>query len=129
MTTPHRLDPDGSVSAFLVERYVPPTAVENLAAAMPAAARLGALGVAAGSGPALKVQYVLSAYLPAEDMCFCVFRAATAGAVRALNQEADLGFDRITPAVLLYPTGQQLTSRNNQAGIPAAEADLCWGPD
>lgn len=107
MTTPHGRDPDGSVSAFLVERYVPPTAVENLAAAMPGAARLGALGVAAESGPALKVQYVLSAYLPAEDMCFCVFRAATADAVRALNQEADLGFDRITPAVLLYPASSQ----------------------
>jgi hypothetical protein len=129
MTTPHHRDPDGSVSAFLVERYVPPTAVENLAAAITGAARLGALGVAAESGPAVRVQYLLSAYLPAEDMCFCVFRAATARAVRALNQVADLGFDRITPAVLLYPTSQQLTSRSNQIGITADEADPCRGPD
>jgi hypothetical protein len=129
MTTSHRRDPDGSVSAFLVERYVPHAAVEPLAAAIPRAAQLGALGVAAESGPALKVQYLLSAYLPAEDMCFCVFRAATAGAVRALNQEADLGFDRITPAVLLYPASQQLTNLQNQTGRTGARADPCWGAD
>jgi hypothetical protein len=106
MTTPqhHDPDPDGLVSAFLVERYVPPAAVEKLAAAIPHAAQLGMLSAEPGSGR-LQVQYLLSAYLPAEDMCLCLFRAATAGAVRALNHEADLGFDRITPAVLLYPTG------------------------
>ena len=103
MTTPHHHDTDGSVSAFLVERYLPQTAVENLAAAIPRAAHLGMLRAEPGR-VAVKVQYLLSAYLPSEDICFCLFRAATAGAVLALNQEADLSLDRITPAVLLYPT-------------------------
>jgi hypothetical protein len=129
MTAPHHHDPDGSVSLFLVERYVPSSATESFAAAIPRAAQLGALGVEAESGPALKVQYLLSAYLPAEDMCFCLFQAATAADVLDLNQEADLPLDRITAAVLLYPTSPHLTSLKNQIDTAAAEADPCWGPD
>jgi hypothetical protein len=49
------------------------------------------------------VQYLHSAYLPAEDTCFCLFRAATAEAVRALNDEASFALDRIAAAVQLYP--------------------------
>jgi hypothetical protein len=101
MTTACPCDPlHGSV--FMVERYVPPSAVESLAAAIPRAARLGSLR--ARSGSALSPQYLLSAYLPAEDTCFCLFRAATADAVRGLNHEAELPLDRITAAVLFYPT-------------------------
>jgi Protein of unknown function (DUF4242) len=102
MTKPRLGDPNRGGSAFLVERYVPPSAADSLARAIPLAARLCTLG--AESGPAHRVQYLLSAYLPAEDTCFCVFRAATADAVRALNHEADLPVDRITAAILLYPT-------------------------
>ena len=68
------------------------------------AAQLCALS--AESGSADEVQYLHSAYLPAEDTCFCLFRAATAEAVRALNDEASFALDRITGAVQLYPTGQ-----------------------
>jgi hypothetical protein len=102
MTTARPGDPERSGSVFLVERYVPPSAAESLAAAIPRAARLSAFH--AESGAALSVQYLLSAYLPAEDTCFCLFRAATADAVRALNHEAELPFDRITAAVMFYPT-------------------------
>jgi hypothetical protein len=49
------------------------------------------------------VQYLHSAYLPAEDTCFCLFRAATAEAVRALNDAASFALDRIAVAVQLYP--------------------------
>jgi Protein of unknown function (DUF4242) len=95
--------PERSGSVFLAERYVPPSAAASLAAAIPRAARLGTLRAEPGS--ALGVQYLLSAYLPAEDTCFCLFRAATADAVRALNHEAELPLDRVTAAVLLYPPG------------------------
>jgi hypothetical protein len=107
MTTARHRDPDGSVSAFLVERYLSPTAAENLVAAIPRAAELGALR--AESGSAVGVQYLVSAYLPTEDICFCLVRARTADAVRALNDEVDLPLDRITAAVLLYPTGTRPT--------------------
>jgi hypothetical protein len=101
MTTPRVRDPDGPSSVFLVERYLPAAAAENLASSVARAARLCALS--AESGAASEVQYLHSAYLPAEDTCFCLFRAATAEAVRALNDEASFALDRIAAAVQLYP--------------------------
>ena len=89
---------------FLVERYLPPAAAGNLASSVARAAQLCALS--AESGSACEVQYLHSAYLPTEDTCFCLFRAATAEIVRALNEEADFALDRITAAVQLYPISQ-----------------------
>jgi Protein of unknown function (DUF4242) len=101
MITLRPRDPDGPRSMFLVERYLPAVAAGNLAPSVARAARLCALS--AESGSASKVQYLHSAYLAAEDTCFCLFRAATAEAVRALNDEASFALDRITAAVQLYP--------------------------
>ena len=102
MTTgPLRHDTDGLYPAFLVERYLSPTAADSLPGSVSRAARLCA--PSAGAGSASEVRYLLSAYLAGEDTCSCVFQAATADAVRALNDEADFAFDRITAAVLLYP--------------------------
>ena len=101
MTTPRRRDPDSPSSVFLVERYLPAAAAGNLAASVARAAQLCVLS--AGSGSASRVQYLHSVYLPAEDTCFCLFRAATAEAVRALNDEASFALDRIAAAVQLYP--------------------------
>ena len=101
MTTPRVRDPDGPSSVFLVERYLPAAAAESLPSSVARAAQLCALS-AEPDAPS-KVQYLHSAYLPAEDTCFCLFRAATAEAVRALNEEAGFAFDRIAAAVQLYP--------------------------
>lgn len=104
MSTPRVRDPDGPSSVFLVERYLPAAAAVNLASSVARAAQLCVLS--AESGAAAKVQYLHSAYLPAEDTCFCLFRAATAEAVRALNEEASFALDRIAVAVQLYPVTQ-----------------------
>jgi hypothetical protein len=101
MTTLRRRDPDGSSSVFLVERYLPAAAAESLASLVARAAQLCALS--AESASASRVQYLHSVYLPAEDTCFCLFRAATAEAVGALNDEASFALDRIAAAVQLYP--------------------------
>ena len=103
MITPRLPDPDGNSPAFLVERYLPPTAAQSLAASVSRAAQLCTLS--AESGAASAVRYLNSAYLPTEDTCFCLFRAVTADAVRALNDEAGFALDRITAAVLLYQAG------------------------
>ena len=42
----------------------------------------------------LVARHLQSAYLPAEDTGFCLVRAATAGAVRALNDECSFALDR-----------------------------------
>jgi hypothetical protein len=101
MTTLRPRDPDGPSSVFLVERYLPAAAAGNLASSVARAAQLCALS--AESGSASRVRYLHSVYLPAEDTCFCLFRAATAEAVRALNDEASFALDRISAAVQLYP--------------------------
>ena len=104
MTTRRLRDPDASSPVFLVERYLPPAAAKNLAASVGRLAQLCALS--AESGAASEVQYLLSAYLPTEDTCFCLFRATAADIVRALNDKADFGLDRITAGVRLYPASQ-----------------------
>jgi hypothetical protein len=101
MTTLRPREPNGPSSVFLVERYLPAAAAGSLASSVARVARLCALSAEPGS--ASKVQYLHSAYLPAEDTCFCLFRAATAEAVRALNDEASFALDRIAAAVQLYP--------------------------
>ena len=84
---------------FLVERYLSAAAAENLASSVARAAQLCALS--GESGSASKVQYLHSAYLPAEDTCFCLFLAASSGAVRVMNDEAQFALDRIIDAILL----------------------------
>jgi hypothetical protein len=71
---------------FLVERYLPAAAAGNLASSVARAAQLCALS--AQSGPASKVH---------------LFRAATAEAVPALDDEASFALDRIAVAVQVYP--------------------------
>lgn len=85
---------------FLVERYLSPTAAEQLLASVGRTARLCERSVQSDS----PIEYLHSAYLPSEETCFCLFRASTADAVRSLNVEAGFAFERITPGRLLFPT-------------------------
>lgn len=97
MLPPQSADPTSS--AFLVERYLPATAADGLAASVARVASLCTDQDGIGTG----VQYLHSAYLPSEDTCFCVFRAASADDVRRVNGDASFAFDRITDAVVLLP--------------------------
>jgi hypothetical protein len=96
MTSPGALDPDWTV--FLVERYLPPTAADGLPVSVARAARLCTDSGRSG----IEVEYLSSVYLPTEDTCFCLFRAPSSNAVRAVNTKADFALDRITNAVLLF---------------------------
>jgi hypothetical protein len=93
MTQPQQPPHGDALSAFLVERYLSPAAAVDLAASTSRMARLCADG---------EVRYLYSAYLPAEDTCFCLFQAPSAGAVRAVNQQAHFDFDRLIDAVVLH---------------------------
>jgi Protein of unknown function (DUF4242) len=97
MTSPPSFE--GPASAFLVERYLPATEVDGLADSVARVARLCADPARAGVG----VEYLHSAYLPTEDTCFCLFRAPSSDAVRAVNNEGHFALDRITDAVLHFP--------------------------
>ena len=98
-----RHDPDASTTTFLVERYLAPGDAGELPASVARVARLCAAGRLAG----VDIQYLHSAYLPTEDTCFCVFRAPSPDAVRAVNTEGDFALDRITDAIVLFPRGLQ----------------------
>ena|ERR1022692_2981881 len=93
---------DGSASAFLVERYLPVSAVDDLATSVAHVARI----CAEQGGGGTAIRYLQSMYLPAEDTCFCVFQALSSDAVRAVNDAGHFPLDRITEAVLLHPRRQ-----------------------
>ncbi|MDQ6658647.1 MAG: DUF4242 domain-containing protein [Actinomycetota bacterium] len=98
MTSPQPDRRDGQARAFLVERYLSAAAAEELAASTARIARL-----CADSGPTdSAVRYLFSAYLPTEEICFCLFQAPSADAVRALNRRARFALDRVTDAALVY---------------------------
>ena len=100
MTTEPASDVDGST--FLVERYLPSSAADGLPAAVARVALLCAeqsQNSPAGAG----VQYLQSAYLPAEDTCFCLFQGPSADAIREVNDRGEFALDRITDAVLMLP--------------------------
>src|ERR1700729_2574417 len=97
-----RPPPNGPSPVFLVERYLPAAAAGNLADSVGRTAQRCTLAAESRSGEG--VRYLYSAYMPAEDTCFCLFQGATADAVRALNEEAGFALDRITAADLLYPS-------------------------
>ena len=96
MISPQAVHRDGPQRAFLVERYLSPAAAHELARWT---TRTAALCVGR-EHPDADVQYLYSAYLPTEDTCFCLFRASSVDAVRAVNVEADFALDRITDAEL-----------------------------
>jgi Protein of unknown function (DUF4242) len=97
MTWPQSLDHEEPESAFLVERYLSPAAATDLATSTTRLARL----CAAADPTGVHLRYLYSAYLAAEDTCFCLFRAPSSDAVRSINQRADFSFDRLTDAVLM----------------------------
>jgi hypothetical protein len=96
MTRP-QTPPDDSQRSFLVERYVSPETAIELAASTARVARLCVDADPTGRG----VRYLYSAYLPTEDTCFCLFRARSAEAVRAVNDQGHFAFDRLVDAVLM----------------------------
>jgi hypothetical protein len=82
---------------FLVERYLPVGDVDGLARAVDRVASACSRGSAGGHD----VRYVQSTFVPGDDTCFCVFRAASVEAVRAVNAAGDFPVDRISAAISL----------------------------
>jgi hypothetical protein len=85
--------------AYLVERYLCAADLADLAAAV---SRL-ADACRATYGTPGHVEHVISTVVPAEDTCFCVFRAASRSAVEAVNRTARFSYDRICGAELFAP--------------------------
>ena len=85
---------------FLAEIYLPGGAVTAGALAARAQAGAGAVVAAAvgrGGTPARLLQVIL---LPEDEICFLLYRAESAAAVRAAGAAAGLDFDRVQDALL-----------------------------
>ena len=86
------MSPARTTNLFLVERYVPASDLDQLATAVHRVAHRCEEHRRAG----VDVAYVHSIYVPAEDTCFCVFRAPSTDDVREVNDVEAFGIDRVS---------------------------------
>ena len=84
---------------FLAETYTPRDAVS---AGAPGAGDL-ARAAEQASGPGAPAHFLGAIAVPGEEICFWLYQAPTAGAVRAAMTAAGLHPERITEAVALRP--------------------------
>jgi len=84
---------------FLAETYAPRDAA---GAGAPSAGDI-ARATAQASGPGAPVRFLGAIAAPDDEICFWLYQAPSAGAVRAAMVRARLRPERITPAVTLRP--------------------------
>ena len=83
------------MQTYVVERYWPGVTQESLRAATRRLSRSATETTRHGS----PVRHVRSTLIPGEEYVVCVFEATSAGAVREVNQRADVPFERVVEAV------------------------------
>jgi hypothetical protein len=87
------------MSVYAAERDLPGITIDQLAAAQRAAITTSQQSTAEGT----PVRYIRSMFIPSESHCTCLFEAASADAVRDVNQRAGIPFTRIVEAYDLTP--------------------------
>lgn len=87
------------MAVYMVDRSLPGISMEQLAGAQKAAIETSNASTAAGT----PVRYIRSAFLPEEAKCMCFFEAASADAVKKVNDDASLPYTRIVEAMDLTP--------------------------
>ncbi|MDP9351071.1 MAG: DUF4242 domain-containing protein [Chloroflexota bacterium] len=89
------------MGVFVAERELPGVTMEQLAAAQRAAIDTSDRYTEEGR----PVKYMRSVFMPEESRCMCLFEAPDAETVRAVNDEAQIPYTRIVPAMDLPPQG------------------------
>lgn len=87
------------MSVYMVERSLKGIAMSDLAAAQQAAIATSKRFSAEGT----PVRYIRSTFVPESGACMCLFEASGAEAVKRVNEEAKIPFDRVTEALDLTP--------------------------
>jgi Nickel responsive protein SCO4226-like len=85
------------VGIFLVERYLPDVAFEQLSLLVERLKAASAQMRAEGT----PVEHLDSTFVPEEETCFCRFQAPSTQVTAAVNQLADAPYARISAAVTL----------------------------
>ena len=87
------------MAVYMVERDLPGVTMDQLGAAQKAAIETSNNFTADGKD----VRYIRTTFVPGEAHCMCLFEAANADLVRAVNEEAQIPFTRIVEALDLTP--------------------------
>lgn len=87
------------MAVYMVERDLPGITNDALAGAQRAAITSAHKSTTDGT----PVRYIRSTFVPGEARCMCLFEAASADAVRDVNESAGLPFTRIVEALDLTP--------------------------
>jgi hypothetical protein len=87
------------MSVYMVERSLGGISMEDLAGAQKAAIAKASEMTAAGT----QISYIRTTFAPADGRCMCLFEADTPQAVRQLNDDAGIPYDRVVDALDLTP--------------------------
>jgi hypothetical protein len=92
---------EDGMPTYMVERVLPRATLAEVAA-LRRAVEEACRAFAAEGRP---VRYVRSTFTPGDSRCLCLFEAPTAALVQAVNEAAQIPFNRIVLAVDLGPDG------------------------
>jgi hypothetical protein len=87
------------MAVYMVERRLPGTTIERLAAAQRAMIAACERSTAGGN----PVYYIRSIFVPEQALCLCLFKAPDPATVREVNQAAGIPFLRVVEALDLRP--------------------------
>lgn len=87
------------MTVYMVERDLKGISMEALGGAQRAAINKAQEMSAAGTN----IKYIRSTFAPDDGRCMCLFEADTDAAVKRLNDEAGLPYDRVVKALDLTP--------------------------
>ena len=87
------------MATYMVERSLKGIPMDDLAAAQKSA--IDTCQQFTGSGT--PVRYIRSTFVPESGACMCLFEAGDSDAVRRVNEQANIPFDRIVEALDLTP--------------------------
>ena len=87
------------MTVYMVERSLKGIQMSDLGKAQQAAIATSKQFTADGT----PVRYIRSTFVPETGACMCLFEASGAEAVKRVNEQAKIPFDRITEALDLTP--------------------------
>ena len=89
------------MSVYMVERNLKGISMDDLGGAQQAAIQKAGDMRTAG----IPISYIRSTFAPDDGRCMCLFEADSEQAVKRLNDEAGLPYDRVVEALDLTPRG------------------------
>ena len=87
------------MQVYMVERNLENISMDELSGAQAAAIDKATEMTSSG----IAIRYIRSTFVPGDGRCMCLFEAPSEEAVRRLNDEIQVPYDRVTSALSLEP--------------------------